>query len=174
MRNKYKTKAYSSPLNIFTALFCRPLLRGLVAAADIANVPAWDCFLVSNVLELTDELVWASCRPESRHRTVTSDVMLDPTDTSFFGAFWACLTNVELQFLDQHMQTLPYLIYSLNQNPDVTSTHSTWTLLHTLIKNAGVLWLPRFQKVWLSMHVPMFSMVVDLVFLLTTWVWSAL
>jgi hypothetical protein len=136
MRHRYKTRAFTSPLNVFTKLFYKPFCGSTLYGSD---TPSWDCFFVADAAELAEELAWAIGRQESRYSEVMAGVA-DISDQTAFGVFWASLTQSEQNHLDTYLAGWPGLMYSLNQNPSVTATHSTWKLLHTLIKNAGVIW----------------------------------
>jgi site-specific DNA-cytosine methylase len=133
MRHKYKTGAFKMPLTIFTKLFYKPLLFGMNIASTI---PAWFCFFVASAAELLEEFEWASNRPESAYDgDGTFTAMTGP-----FGTFWQVLTDCEKNFLSIYRSTWPGVLHSLNQNPLISPTHSTSSHVHTVIKNAGIIW----------------------------------
>lgn len=115
--------------------------------------PLWDTFFCSSAEDLWDELLWASSRPESKAASTCPWTSFEEFAAALAAAskdktiaaaisesFLEALTPVERGFLETYRGRNPGLCYSLNQNPDVTQTESSYNTLHTVIKNAGVIW----------------------------------
>ena len=152
MRHKLKTVAFTSPFNLFSQMFCAPMWFGAYTDDVSAATPAWEVFFVASPMELYDELVWACGRPESRAKGVCSYESCESfsqdhqsndavATTRILNAFYQALTVVEVWFYGYYASKYAGQVYSLNQNPDITSGMSGWDYLHTIIKNAGILWL---------------------------------
>ena len=150
MRHKLKTKAWKCPWNLFTTIFqAKPLLGFSFSDAR----PLWDVWFCASDQDLWKEFVWASSRPESRANGTNGAPLKWKSFQDFKQALETpessgelrdeisrCLTTVESGFLANYRALAPGMAYSLNQNPEFTATDSTFTALHTLIKNAGVIW----------------------------------
>lgn len=146
MRHRYKTKAWKSPWNSFTHLFQAQPLMGF-SFSD--SRPQWDAFFCSTAHDLWQELQWAAHRPESRLQTVLkwdsfeefhADLKNPQSEPVVWEFFLQALTTVEADFLNTYRERRPGVAYSLNQNPEVSQTDSHLHTLHTVIKNAGIIW----------------------------------
>ena len=115
--------------------------------------PDLDVFFMVDSCVLLQEWLWASKRPATSWTDHDDDdnyidtmTIINEIDTFASGAssrssiFYDVLTDTEQRFLKGHTASYPGQVYSLNQNPDVTPTRSTRPMLHTIIKNAGILW----------------------------------
>lgn len=147
LRHKLKTKAWKTPWNIFASIFrCKPLM-GFSFPDDR---PPWDVWFCASSEDLWKEFLWASNRPESRAKgldkkwTTFGDFEKDlqnPSKTNEIREeFSRCLTTVESGFLSSYRCERPGVCYSLNQNPEHSLTDSTYGTLHTVIRNAGIIW----------------------------------
>ena len=147
-RHRYKTRAWKSPYNIFTHMFKAQMWYGLYSPEVQEHLPGWHAFFCAPAEELWRELVWASNRPESHangkepafetfedFKTALTD---DPNRVK--DAFVASLTGMESSFLELYRSQEPNRAYSLNQDPSVTFTSSTWRHMHTLIRSANLVW----------------------------------
>ena len=137
-RHRTKTIPFHMRFTDFISLlYCKP------RCGVGGSVPAWDAFFVAKPAELSSELRWAAGRPSSMAR---NEEVPGPDD---FDAFASCLASGERKFLDGFEAIVRNRCYSLTQNPLVTATYSAHDHLHTLIKNAGVIW-SDFHKRWLT------------------------
>ena len=144
MRHKYKTTAFTSPLNLFSALFNAPPWFGEWSRlGHNERTPAWDIFFAASWKEIVDELVWAFGRPESQWKGSFSETELLSRDFKGVDFLPALTTTEQGHLVDYISASAPgneYQVFSLNQNPLHVDTRSSWSNLQTLIKNAGVMW----------------------------------
>ena len=149
LRHRAKTKAATTPWNIFVKIFQTDLLMG--EDKDNGNFwekPAWDCYFDAEPYELFHELCWAASRPESRSRErgvafpnrKAFEKACKDDPGAVRAAFLSALTGAELAALLEYRTKKPGVAYSLNQNPEVTFTACARTHLHAIIKNTGILW----------------------------------
>ena len=138
-RHLAKTHPWSMTLTDFIArLTCSPKCK------TSEHCPAWDVFFVASDEELRSEMEWARGRPSALTKSQpTEKSVLEP------DAFANSLNRMERAFLDDYEKMHPGLCYSLAQNPKVTATHSSRSTLHTLIKNAGIVWSDHHVR-WLT------------------------
>ncbi|CAE7199255.1 unnamed protein product [Symbiodinium natans] len=148
LRHKWKTGAALAPVNVFVEMFRAPVRFGEYNQELAAMEPAWDSYFGSPAEDIWEELMWACSRPESRAKVdgcgiasleafkhaLVNDVEL------VRKAFERALTTVEFNFLAEYRTRKTGGAYSLNQNPNFSATMSGWSKLHTLIRNAGILW----------------------------------
>ena len=143
LRHRYKTRAFTSPLNAFSAMFYCPSWFGMWE--NVSDwCPAWDIFFCGNKKELVTELIWAASRPGSQWLETAmlheaNLIKRNLTDHDFFSA----LTDGEQLHLANYIAANvgdQNQVFSLNQNPEHVDTRSSWENLQTLIKNAGVMW----------------------------------
>ena len=112
--------------------------------------PAWDVWFCASSEDLWKEFLWASRRPESRANGLDQkweslcdfekDLQNPSKANEMREEFLQCLTTVENGFLSFYRCERPGVCYSLNQNPEHCATDSTYATLHTVIRNAGVIW----------------------------------
>lgn len=133
MRHRKKTTPFSCSFHLFAKLFVKD------PSEEIRSLqPRWDVFLVAAVTELQSELEWASSRKESRQPcSKIGDKWMRMTPE---GSYFQCLTPNERKGLGKYMDLFPRQVFQLNQNPDITATHSNNEHMFTLIRNAGVYW----------------------------------
>lgn len=147
LRHKLKTKSWKMPWNVFTSIFQTTHLMGFSFPDDR---PHWDVWFCACSYDLWKEYQWAANRPESRAKgsTLKWDTfeafqhdLEDPSKGSEVREeFDRCLTTVESNFLCTYRANNPGKAYSLNQNPEFSQTDSSFTSLHTVIRNAGIIW----------------------------------
>eukprot|EP00438_Fugacium_kawagutii_P002655 Skav221996 [mRNA] locus=scaffold2020:31059:31757:- [translate_table: standard] len=148
MRHKYKSLCFRSPLNIFTVMFrSSPWFGEWSRHAD--RTPAWDIFFHTTHADLFRELQWACGRPgcqfgmqfSSFEEFVSSIASKGNSGNS--DTFKDALATGELDYLIDYIandQDDTHQVFSLNQNPLCMDTRSKWDRLHTVIKNAGIMW----------------------------------
>ena len=138
-RHLQKTSPWSMSLAAFiSGLHCGP------KCSTTDDAPAWDILFVASRHELRSELEWASKRPTSLAASCPPN--LDSFDVEDFEK---CLTNMEQGFLNGYESICTGVACSLAQNPQITATHSSRSTLHTLLKNAGVIWSQHHAR-WLT------------------------
>eukprot|EP00439_Symbiodinium_sp_Y106_P019951 s1554_g2.t1 len=148
LRHKYKTGAFSSPMNLFTYMFTQD--RCPKHDYTRTGMPAWDVYFAGRPEDMYQELLWACSRPESKAKTtdgcskfqsLAEFVQAYHTDfESVKDEFFRSLTETETRFLVEYRSLAPGMAYSLNQNPDSFANKSTPEHLQTLIRNGGILW----------------------------------
>lgn len=143
LRHRYKTKAFTSPLNAFSAMFNCPTWFGMWRNF-CDRCPAWDIFFCGTKAEIVNELMSAASRPGSQwHLTslLSQEALMkeDLTPNMFFSALTSCEQEHLFNYISACVQD-QMQVFSLNQNPEHVDTRSNWERLQTLIKNAGVMW----------------------------------
>ena len=148
LRHRYKTGAFSSPMNLFTYMFTQD--RHPKHEHTHTGIPAWDVYFAGKPEDMYQELLWACSRPESKAKTtdgcskfqsLAEFVQAYHTDfESVKDEFFRSLTETETRFLVEYRSLAPGMAYSLNQNPDSFANKSTPEHLQTLIRNGGILW----------------------------------
>ncbi len=150
LRHKLKTVAFSSPWGCFAGLFKAPLLFGNYTPDMAKDFPAWDVFFQSekHMKHMLQELLWAIGRPDSL--AADAGCAFESVETlaqawsedkeKVLDEFKKSLNDGETGFLETYQTTFQNVVYSLNQNPKHSNTHSSWRTLHTITKNAGIMW----------------------------------
>lgn len=150
MRHRTKTCGFSLSLDVFSKLFQAPLLFG--AFHDLRNtMPGWSVYFqntVESAFYMLQELHWACSRRESSFDANTAmptldqfnDAVLKNSFETISAWFYNALTLAEQEQIVEYRAILPNMAYSLNQKADFSATASTWETLHTVIKNAGIIW----------------------------------
>jgi hypothetical protein len=80
------------------------------------------------------ELDWASSRPQSLARNLKTQIALDDPE-----AYLKCLTAVEKDYWTEYVKKWLGMACQLNQDPSTHGMHSTPLVMHTLIKNMGLI-----------------------------------
>lgn len=150
MRHRTKTCGVSLSLDVFSKLFQAPLLFG--AFNELRNtMPGWSVYFqntVESAFYMYQELRWACSRRESSFDENTAvptleqfnDAVLKNDHETISAWFYNALTPAEQEQIVEYRAILPNMAYSLNQKADFSATASTWDTLHTVIKNAGIIW----------------------------------
>ena len=158
MRHRVKTVSFSSTLESWCGMFEAPLLFGMYKevvgslGSDESDIPGWDIYFqndIENSQYLYNELLWACGRRESdaadgcKFKTLTEfQNALTSNYPEVQSEFYRALTANEKDKLLEYQALKSLVCYSLNQDPGFGATMSTWSTLHTVIKNAGVIWFP--------------------------------
>ncbi|CAJ1389428.1 unnamed protein product, partial [Effrenium voratum] len=128
------TQSWSSLQNVIPMFY-----RCVAASFDFSH------YLIATRDELDAELKWAMTRPKS----LASGKSLDELKRSP-RPFWEALTAKEQEFELKYAKVhQPSVARSLNQNPDKHGQASQGRVLHAMIKNCGVVWLPSADR-WLA------------------------
>ena len=150
MRHRSKTHAFTCNLSTWVSMFQAPSLFGLYETLQ-PMMPGWSVYFQndeSSAAYLFAELLWASSRADSgcredgcRFKSVEdfTHALLNEYE-SVKDEFYKALNQFEKRVLVDYKALSPDMCYSLNQNPDFGATTSTWESLHTVIKNAGIIW----------------------------------
>ncbi len=150
MRHLSKTSSFSCKLATWVNMFQAPSLFGLFETLE-SWMPGWSVYFQNDedaAAYLFSELMWASSRSESgcreagcRFKSVEElNHALMNQYNEVKDEFYTALTKTEKAMLTDYKSISPSMCYSLNQNPDFGATTSTWETLHTVIKNAGIIW----------------------------------
>ena len=156
MRHRVKTVSFSCTLESWCGMFEAPLLFGMYKevvgslGSDESDIPGWDIYFqndIENSQYLYNELLWACGRRESdaadgcKFKTLTEfQNALTSNYPEVQSEFYRALTANEKDKLLEYQALKSLVCYSLNQDPGFGATMSTWSTLHTVIKNAGVIW----------------------------------
>ena len=151
LRHRWKTSAWTGPWSAFSKLFHADTWFGKYAELMLQDrgIPAWDIYFSGSKEEMFEELSWACNRPDSQARASGGNPFKTLAEfekacmespESVKDAFQQALNGMESRFLVDYSSQKPREAYSLNEDPNVTFTSSCQTHLHTLIKNAGLIW----------------------------------
>ncbi len=161
MRHRTKTCGFSLSLDVFSKLFQAPLLFG--AFHELRNtMPGWSVYFqntLESVFYMFQELRWACSRRESSSDGIAAlptldqfnDAVLKIDHETISAWFYHALTPAEQEQIVEYRAILPNMAYSLNQKAGFSATASTWETLHTVIKNAGIIW--NLVLFWLDIWV---------------------
>ena len=155
LRHRYKTGAFSSPMNIFSYMFTQERHPkhgdgdGRTGYTR-TSIPKWDVYFVGKPEDMYQELLWACSRPESKAKATGGRSKFESL-AEFLQAyhndfesvkdeFLRSLTDTETSFLVEYRALAPGMAYSLNQNPYTFANKSSPDHLQTLIRNGGILW----------------------------------
>ena len=169
MRHRTKTSSWGCPLTAWVQMFQSPTLFGLYATVE-AWMPGWSIYFQNDETSasyLYADLLWAFSRSDSDgHGEGCSFKTLEEFKHALLHdyesvqkEFYRGLNQTEKDVLIEYKSLSPDMCYSLNQNPGFGATTSTWECLHTVIKNAGIIW----KLVW-NLAASNFTIVIFIIF----------
>ena len=105
----------------------------------------FDCYLTSTTEELQSERQWACNRPKVKARHMLENPIGLEYAHDAVTSYEYCLTCGERERLDQFLQSHPDFAWDLGQSSQRMLKSKLDGNLHTLIKGAGLLWVPSLQ-----------------------------